>query len=180
MSLRNARGRSRFFRVFFEKSSPLEAGLFGEGALTAQRKRAADSRPYENRRVRSVGADAFIGPNPPQAGLFDGSVLATRPYLPPAGNFSPQKSSQNAPGAAAPGLPWGCAACIPRKGIARAVTLHRAVPSHTACPFSAPRGPVKSDGRYGYRGFLKGRTDCLGTEGGLCTRQFLRNFSISP
>ena len=77
-----------------------------------------------------------------------------RLVLPPAGSFSPQKSSQNAPGAAAPGPPSGCAACIPRKGITRAVTLHRAVPSHTVCPFPAPRGPVESDNRYGYRTFL--------------------------
>ena len=73
--------------------------------------------------------------------------------LPPAGHFSPRKSAENAPGAAAPGPPWGRAACIPGRGIARAVTRHRAVPSHTACPFPASRGPVESDGCYGYRGF---------------------------
>ena len=85
-----------------------------------------------------------------------------RLVLPPAGNFSPRKSSQNAPGAAAPGPPWGCAACIPRRGIARAVTLHWAVPSHTAHPFPASRGPVETAGHYGYRGFHSGRPLCLG------------------
>ena len=74
--------------------------------------------------------------------------------LPPAGDFSPQKSPQNAPGAAAPGPPWGCAACIPGSGIAQAAAVLRAVPPHTACPFPASRGPVESDGRYGYRTFL--------------------------
>ena len=74
--------------------------------------------------------------------------------LPPAGHFSPRKSAENAPGAAAPGLPWGCAACIPRRGISQAVAVHRAVPFHTASPFPASRGPVESDSRYGYRGFL--------------------------
>ena len=99
-------------------------------------------------------------PNPPQAGLFDESAQAARARLPPAGNFSPQKSSQNAPGAAAPGPPLGPAACIPRKGISQAAALHLAVPSHTAYPFPASRGPVESAGRYGYSTFLKGRTDC--------------------
>ncbi len=75
------------------------------------------------------------------------------PCLPPAGHFSPRKSAENTPGAAAPGLPWSCAACIPRKGVAQAVTLHRAVPPHTACPFPASRGPVEADNRYGYRTF---------------------------
>ncbi len=66
----------------------------------------------------------------------------------------------------------GCAACIPGSGIAQAVALHQAVPSHTACPFPASRRPVESEGRYGYITFLKGRTDCPGTGVGLCTRQF--------
>ena len=91
---------------------------------------------------------------------------------PPAGNFSPQKSSQNAPGAAAPGPPWGPAACIPRKGISWAVTLHRAVPPHTAHPFPASRDPVESASRYGYSGFLKGRTHCPGTGGSNCTQLY--------
>ena len=119
-----------------------------------------------------VGADAFIGPNPPQAGLFGESAQVPQACLPPAGNFSPQKSSQNAPGAAAPGPPWGPAACIPRKGISWAVTLHRAVPPHTAHPFPASRDPVESASRYGYSGFLKGRTHCLGTGGSNCTQLY--------
>ena len=85
-----------------------------------------------------------------------------RLVLPPAGNFSPRKSSQNAPGAAAPGPPLGPAACIPRSGISWAAKLHRAVPSHTAHPFPASRGPVESAGHYGYRGFHSGRPLCLG------------------
>ena len=83
-----------------------------------------------------------------------GGVCTLAVFLqPPAGDFSPRKSPQNAPGAAAPGPLLGPAACIPRRGIARAVTLHRVVTFHTACPFPASRGPVESDGRYGYRGF---------------------------
>ena len=100
-----------------------------------------------------------------------------RLVLPPAGNFSPRKSSQNAPGAAAPGLPLGCAACIPRGGISQAVTLHRAVPPHTASPFPASRGSVESASRCGYRTFLKGRTDCPGTWDGCRTRQLFARFS---
>ena len=82
--------------------------------------------------------------------------------LPPAGGFSPRKSPQNAPGAAAPGPLWGPAACIPRKGSSWAVTIHQTVPSHTASPFPASRGPVESAGHYGYRGFHSGRPLCLG------------------
>ena len=66
------------------------------------------------------------------------------------------------------------AACIPGSGIARAAALHRAVPSHTASPFPASRGPVESASRCGYRTFLKGRTNCPRTRGGHCTRQLLR------
>ena len=111
-----------------------------------------------------------------RAGLFGAGARAAPACLPPAGHFSPRKSAENAPGAAAPGLPWGPAACIPRKGISQAVTLHRAVLSHTACPFPASRGPVESDSRYGYRTFLKGRTDCHRTWGRHCTRQFFAEF----
>ena len=97
-----------------------------------------------------------------------GSVRLTRALrqrrlvLPPAGHFSPRKSAENAPGAAAPGLPWGCAACIPGRGIAQTVAVHRAIPSAATYPFKASRGPVESQDRYGYTTFLKGRTGCLG------------------
>ena len=36
-------------------------------------------------RKRSVGAAAFIGPNPPAAVLFAADAQAARTYLPPAG-----------------------------------------------------------------------------------------------
>ena len=77
-------------------------------------------------------------------------------------------------GGCGPGPLWGCAACIPRGGISQAGALHRAIPSHTACPFPASRGPGESDNRYGYRTFLKGRTNCPRTGGRCCTRQLLR------
>ena len=73
-----------------------------------------------------------------------------------------------------PRTPFGSAAYIPRGGISQAVTIHRAIPSHTTCPFPASRGPGESDNRYGYRTFLKGRTNCPGTGGRCCTRQLLR------
>ena len=57
-------------------------------------------------------------PAPAAAGLFGESVPRRQACLPLAGNFSPRKSSQNAPGAAATGLPWGCAAYISGSGIA--------------------------------------------------------------
>ena len=75
----------------------------------------------------------------------------------------------------------GPAACISGRGIAQAVTLHQAVPFHTPYPFPASRDPVESDGRCGYRSFLKGRTDFPGTGVGCCTRQSLRvKFPSSP
>ena len=43
-------------------------------------------------------------------------------------------------------------------------------------PIRASRGPVESDSRYGYRGLLKGRTQCPGTWGGCCTRQLIGRF----
>ena len=43
---------------------------------------------------------------------------------------------------------WGCAACIAGRGIAQAAAVLRAIPSHTACPFPASRGPVESGNRY--------------------------------
>ena len=66
-------------------------------------------------------------------------------------------------GGCGPRTPFGCAACIPGRGIARAAALLRAVPSGTPYPFNASRGTVESDNRYGYTTFLKGRTGCLRT-----------------
>ena len=135
-------------------------------AKSLRRRHPADARCAPLRWNRSPDA-------------FGGGAPAALPCLPPAGDFSPQKSPQNAPGAAAPGLPWGSAACIPRNGIARAVTLHRAVPPHTAHPFPASRGPVESEGRYGYRTFHSGRTDCPGNVGRILhTAAFARNLSV--
>ena len=50
----------------------------------------------------------------------------------------------------------------------------RLSPFGTTCPFLASRDPVDSASRCGYRTFLKGRTDYLGTWDSNCTRQFLR------
>ena len=91
------------------------------------------------------------------------------------GTFHRGKVPKTRRGLRPPVPPWGCAACIPRRGIAQAVTLHRAVPLHTAHPFPASRGTVESDDRYGYRDFLKGRTNCPGTgvdfaHSGFCVR----------
>ena len=88
------------------------------------------------------------------------------------GTFHRRKVPKMRRGAAAPGPPWSCAACIPRRGIAQAVTLHRALPFHTACPFPASRGPVESASRYGYRSFLKGRTPYPGTGRGIARGSF--------
>ena len=90
------------------------------------------------------------------------------------GTFHRRKVPKMRRGLRPPDSRRGSAACIPRGGISQAVTLHRAIPSHTACPFPASRGPGKSDNRYGYRTFLKGRTHCPGTGGRCCTRQLLR------
>ena len=67
-----------------------------------------------------------------------------RLVLPPAGDFSPRKSPQNAPGAAAPGPLWGCAACILRSGNAEAVWANRPVVIVPWYPIRASRRPVKS------------------------------------
>ena len=101
-------------------------------AKSLRRRHPADARCAPLRWNRSPDA-------------FGGGAPAALPCLPPAGDFSPRKSPQNAPGAAAPGPPLGCAACIPRRGIAQAATLHQVVPPHTAHPFPASRGPVESD-----------------------------------
>ncbi len=111
-------------------------------------------------------------------GTLGGGALAERACLPPAGHFSPRKSAENAPGAAAPGPPLGRAACIPGRGIAQAVTLHRAVPFHTTRPFPASRGPVESGNRYGYCGFHKGRMDCPGTGVDMAHGSFLHILSM--
>ena len=111
-------------------------------------------------------------------GTLGGGALAERACLPPAGHFSPRKSAENAPGAAAPGPPLGRAACIPGRGIAQAVTLHRAVPFHTTRPFPASRGPVESGNRYGYYGFHKGRMDCPGTGVEMAHGSFLHILSM--
>ena len=160
------------------------AGTCCEGALAAQARRAADSRPYgkcgslvRDRRGRCLHRPVprsglswrvqrlreticIAAPKAPLERCPGRQVCSAKALwscvlmLPPAGNFSPQKSSQNAPGAAAPGPPLGCAACIPGSGIARAAALHRAVPSAAPCPFKASRGTVKSQGRYGYAAIL--------------------------
>ena len=111
-------------------------------------------------------------------GTLGGGALAERACLPPAGHFSPRKSAENAPGAAAPGPPLGRAACIPGRGITQAVTLHRAVPFHTTRPFPASRGPVESGNRYGYCGFHKGRMDCPGTGVDMAHGSFLHILSM--
>ena len=119
---------------------------------------------------------------PLHRGGFGGCIRRVRSgnsaCLPPAGHFSPRKSAENAPGAAAPGPPLGCAACIPGRGIAQAVTLHRAVPFHTTRPFPASRGPVESGNRYGYCGFHKGRMDCPGTGVDMAHGSFLHILSM--
>ena len=48
-------------------------------------------------------------------GTLGGGALAARTCLPPAGHFSPRKSAENAPGAAAPGPPVGPRGVHPRK-----------------------------------------------------------------
>ena len=91
-----------------------EGGVHRRTSVAAVGARIARQDTYDMRappsnvpgRDSTVGADAYIGPNPPQAGPFDESAQAARARLPPAGDFSPQKSSQNAPGAAAPGPPF--------------------------------------------------------------------------
>ena len=98
--------------------------------------------------------------------------------LPPAGDFSRGEEFPKRAGGCGPRTPLGCAACIPRRDISQAVTLHRAIPSHTAHPFPASRGPVESGNRCGYGGFHEGRTNCPGTRAQSCTRQLLR--AISP
>ena len=50
--------------------------------------------------------------------------------------------------------PWGCAACISGSGIAQAAAVLQAVPFGSPYPFPASRGPVESDGRYGFGSFL--------------------------
>ena len=82
--------------------------LFAVGARIARQDTYDMRAPPSNvpGRDSTVGADACIGPNPPQAGPFDESAQAARARLPPAGDFSPRKSPQNAPGAAAPGPPF--------------------------------------------------------------------------
>ena len=67
-----------------------------------------------------------------------------RLVLPPTGDFSPRKSAKNAPGAAAPGPLWGCAACILRSGNAEAVWANRPVVIVPWYPIRASRRPVKS------------------------------------
>ena len=94
--------------------------------------------------------------------------------LPPAGDFSRGEEFPKCAGGCGPRTPFGSAACIPRGGIFQTGALHRAIPSHTACPFPASRGPVESGNCYGYRTFLKGRTNCPRTGGRCCTRQLLR------
>ena len=95
--------------------------------------------------------------------------------LPPAGNFSPQKSSQNAPGAAAPGPLLAVRRASPEEATRRLSGPIDPVGVVTLYPIKASRGPVESDNRCGYRTFLKGRTYCPGTgraaaHGSFCAR----------
>ena len=144
------------------KCGGCEGGVHRRTSVAAVGARIARQDTYDMRappsnvpgRDSTVGADAYIGPNPPQAGPFDESAQAARARLPPAGDFSRGEEFPKRAGAAAPGPPLGPAACIPRSGITQAAALHLAVPSHTAHPFPASRGPVESTSRYGYRTFL--------------------------
>ena len=60
-----------------DESQSVRRKRFGSAAT-----RTRNARPYGGiaswcaRRKRSVGADAYIGPNPPQAGLFPAGALA--------------------------------------------------------------------------------------------------------
>ena len=88
--------------------------------------------------------------------------------------FTAEKFPKRA-GGCGPRTPFGCAACIPGSGIARAAALLRAVPSAAPYPFHASRGTVESDNRYGYTTFLKGRTGChrarqAAAHGSFCVR----------
>ena len=88
--------------------------------------------------------------------------------------FTAEKFPKRA-GGCGPRTPFGCAACIPGRGIARAAALLRAVPSAAPYPFHASRGTVESDNRYGYTTFLKGRTGChrarqAAAHGSFCVR----------
>ena len=128
-------GRRRPFAPAISRRRPEPAAFDGSPPGLLPGKRAAISRPYDvagNRCVRrwhsddtarrtrdarpygenrwpggNVGADAHIGPSRVSGLNSRGGICALAVFpRPPAGNFSPQKSSQNAPGAAAPGLPW--------------------------------------------------------------------------
>ena len=164
LALRPGSQRTRDARYLRRKSRPAS---FAASARKSPDTRAANSRPYSRIAARCVQCGRFraakrlplrgAGAKRLRGVLAGGSVRCGRSggagLSASGGHFSPRKSAENTPGAVAPGLPWGCAACIPRKGIAQAVTLHRAVPPHTACPFPASRGPVESDNRYSYRTF---------------------------
>ena len=141
------------------RPAPAAGGSHGRRCAEIAAKRARDARPYGGIAAPIRSAKAY----------WRCWFVCLR-----RGTFRAVRSSQNAPGAAAPGPPLGPAACIPRSGISWAAKLHRAVPFHTACPFPASRGPVESEGRYGYRTFLKGRTYCPRTKAKSCTRQLLR------
>ncbi len=94
------------------------------------------------------------------------------------GLFTAEKSPKRA-GGCGPRTPMGLRGVHPRK---RHFPGRYAPPGHPVPyphPFPASRGPVESEGRYGYRTFHSGRTDCPGNVGRILhTAVFTRNLSV--
>ena len=94
------------------------------------------------------------------------------------GLFTAEKSPKRA-GGCGPRTPIGPRGVHPRK---RHFPGRYAPPGHPVPyphPFPASRGPVESEGRYGYRTFHSGRTDCPGNVGRILhTAVFTRNLSV--